>query len=81
MAGAVQFQKRLEKMEEAIRALELTPHARKTVRIVRELDESDAAFETKKAAEIERLGVDPDLVNWWIRRIVEPDGIPIETVE
>ena len=61
-------------MEEAIRALELAPHARKTIGY-RELDEDDAAFEAKKAAEIERLGVDPDRVFWWVRRIVEPDRI------
>lgn len=78
MAG-VQFAKRLERMEKAIRALELTPHARKTIRIIRELDEDDAAFEAKQAAELARLGVDPDRIRWWVRKIVEPSGEPIET--
>lgn len=79
MAVGVKFAQRLERMEEAFRALELAPHARKTVKIIREVDEDDATFAVKQAAEAARLGIDPDRIRWWVRRIVEPSGVPIET--
>jgi len=65
-------------MEEAIAALDWKPRIHR-VKIIHEGD--DASLEERKANELRRLaaaGVDPSTVRFWIRRIHEPTGIPVD---